>query len=140
MHTTLKIVEKEKDDTIRGLLSKLHRSDNDMAESITTMNETIRNRQKTMQEANARRQSEANDKLAELASVRYKNSNLEAEIEKWEDYLNDGSKEHDRIIKQLESKIAEQTNNTESMNDFILKQIDTAKTGLPSNINLIINN
>ena len=36
MQKTLAIVEKEKDDTIRRLLGKLHRSDNDRADAVMT--------------------------------------------------------------------------------------------------------
>jgi len=94
-----------------------------------TMNETIKNRHKSVQDSTTQRHSDADDKLAQLAAKRAKNKGLEDEITKWEDYRNEGSKEHDRIIEQLEYKLAEQNRNTENMVEFILKQIETAKTG-----------
>ena len=133
MRKTLAIVEKEKDDTIRRLLGKLHRSENDRADAIMNMNETIKNRHKSVLDSTTRRHCDANDKLAQLAAIKAKNQNLEDEITKWENYRNEGSKEHDDIIDRLEYKLAEQNRNTEAMVEFILKQIETAKTGLFSN-------
>jgi len=128
MNKTLAIVEKEKDDSIRSLLGKLHRSDEDKADSVSAMNDGIRDRQNRLKEEHERRRIEAEMKLAELAEVRHNNANLEAEIEKWQNYRNIGSKEHTDIIKNLQFKISEQKQNTANMNAFILKQIETAKS------------
>merc|ERR1712142_21000 len=123
----LMIVEKERDDQIRSLLAKLHTSDNDRADSVQQMNESIRSGRELLREANERRSTEEALKRAQLAELRQNNANLEGEIEKWETYRNEGSIQHSYIINGLEHKISEQHKNTEAMKKFIQKQIETAK-------------
>lgn len=127
MKQTVHVLETEKNDSIKRLLSKIHRADSDKAESIEEMNNSIKENQKKRKSNDDVRNKALDAKLAELSGVKFRNSEIESDIERWRNYELTGSLDHQKIILQLEEKIEIQMINTENMKNFILRQIETAK-------------
>jgi len=121
------VLDLDKDEAIKNVLSKLHRTEKNLEKTHVDMDAMITEKRGLMKKRMENRQAAMNEQEFEKEEVLKRNREIEQDISEWKEYLSQGILEHEGIIDEWKNKIEEQKRNTALCSEFIQKQIDTSR-------------
>merc|ERR1712113_324843 len=115
------VLDMDKDEAIKNVLSKLHRTEKNLEKTHIDMDAMITEKRGLIKKRMEDRQAAMNDQEFEKEEVLKRNREIEQDISEWKEYLSHGILEHGGIIDEWKNKIEEQKRNTALCSEFIQK-------------------